>query len=802
MRPAGSLLRRVLGLGWGAVVIVASLAVGIGLNGAVYACFRAAFVRPYAFDRGHRLVEICQQERGYSGGDCVDSRADLQDLRQASRSYAAVTAYRLYLTSLSLGRGEQEVQVTEADQSFVVVTGIRPHIGRMFVREDFDYGAPPVCLLSDALWRRIFAGDPHVIGHSIHLGARDVRIVGIMPPEFAFPFNSPAFGAKGTGLWMPLPDGSAERAQRNVRAAARLKNNVGVRQAQAETSAVAADLAKRYAEDKEYTFELHRLDYDLDEQFGKTAEIVGVITALIFLLAVLNVNGVFLAEHFRRWPEWRVRAVLGATRWQLLRPYLAVSLVLAGAGGIMAALVAAVFLRTATAFVAGRLPHLDEAALDWRVLAFIAAVSGAAGLLCGIWPSVAAGLRAGRAAALTPYQGDSELTTRTATRARWILVTAQAGGAMALLSLAGMLLMHTRAAVTTDVGFRMDHLVNFTWTASKPSWSEIEHLRANLEAIPGVESVAFSRNTPLAGDFVAKFRLPATGSPDPGPEYPAYFNSVSGDYFNVLGIPLKAGRSFSEPENHKAGNPEVVVNEAFVRRFSPTVPVLGRRICLIQGDGPACKWGQIVGVASDVRDSGIFDPPDPAFYLPWEQNAQPALANLCLRTRIAPEAILGAVRRAVSRTSPTSHAFFIETVENLAREQVSSGIVILYGAAVAAAAAVLLALGGLYGTLSHAVNQSRREIGIRIAVGATPSVVAWHFAWHAGKWLTLGLALGVFSAIAMNQSARAGVYGLPALKPWVLAAAGTVLAAVSVPAVLLPVVEAVRLDPAAVLRYE
>jgi predicted permease len=547
---------------------------------------------------------------------------------------------------------------------------------------------------------------------------------------------------------------------------------------------------------------VHGLDHDLHEYFGKTAVITGIITALILILAVLNVNGILLAEHFRRSDERRLRVMLGATRWQLLRTFLAQSLVLSFAGGIVGACLAALFLRTAYGFLPSQLPHASEVVVDWRVLAFIIAVSAVAGVVSGMWPPLVAELRASRSAGLASYRRSGEAAPRSTAKARRVLVMAQVGGAMALLSLTGMLLAHMHAVATANVGFRTDHLVNFAWSPAKPSWSGLELLRRNLEAIPGVESVAFTQNTPLAGQFDQKFLLSAGGSPGEGTEYSAYFNSVSSDYFLVLGIPLRAGRFFSEQEEQPGGYPTVVVNEAFVRRFSPTLPVPGRRLCVRKGDGMACEWREIIGVAGDVRDSGIFDPPDPTFYLPWRQSTGPSGANVCVRTRIAPEGILGEVRRVVSRTSPGDHAFFIETVENLGRKQVSAGIVILSGAAVAAAAAILLAAGGLYGTLFNVVRQSRREIGIRMAMGATPSATTWHFISDAGKWVALGLALGIFGAIGMNQSAQAAVYGLPSLKLWVLAAAGTMVIVVSCLAVLLPLREAARLHPAEVLRHE
>lgn len=796
------LLRRTLSQRWGAVVIVASLAVGIGLNGALYAYFRAAFVRPYAFDPRHRLVEICQQQRAYRTGNCINSWPDVHDLREASQSYVAMTAYHVYGTSLPFGDDEHEVEIAEVDPNFTAVTGVHPRYGRTFGPEDFDQGAPLIGILSDALWKRGFLGDPRIVGSLIRIRARDVRVVGIMPPGFAFPFNSAAFGAEGTGVWMPLQSRNEKRTFRNLSVSALLKDGVSAQQAQAEASGVAARLANLYPEDKEYTFELHGLDYDLQNYLGKTVEIAGIITGLILILAVLNVSGILLAEHLRRREEWRLRVMLGATRWQLRRAFLAQSSVLSFAGGILGACLALLFPRTAITFLSNQLPHADEAVVDWRVLMFIVALSAVVGVASGIWPALVAGLRASCAGGFGPYEENREPGPRTTTKARWALVVAQVGGAMALLSLTAMLLAHIHSVATANVGFRADHLVNFVWTSTKPSWSGVELLRKNLDAIPGVDSVAFTQNPPLAGQFEQKFLLSGDGAPGEATEYSAYFNSVSRDYFQVMGIPLRAGRFFSDQEEQPGGYSTVVVNEAFVRRFSPTVPVLGRQLCVKDGEGRACDWRQIIGVAGDVRDSGIFDPPDPAFYLPWRQSSQPTAANVCVRTRIPPEAILGEVRRAVSRTSPTDRAFSIETVENIAEKQVSGGAVILYGALVGTAVTILLAAGGLYGTLFNVVMQSRRETGIRMAIGATASATTWHFIKNTGKWVALGLALGILGAIGMNQSARAAVYGLPSLKPWLVAAAGALLIVVSFLAVLLPLREAARLDPAEVLRHE
>lgn len=800
MRTARIIFRRILWQRWGTVVIVTSLAFGIGANGAMYALFRAVFVRPYSFDRRHQVVEICQQERGYTAADCVDSWPDLHDLREASQSYIAITAYRVYGATLFLGEDEKDVEITEADPNFSEVTGIRPRFGRMFGREDFAEGAPLVGIISDALWRRTFLGDPRIIGGLVHVRSQDVRVVGIMPPKFAFPFDNPAFGAKGTDVWIPSHNRNEKRTRRNLRAAALLKDGVSLGQAQAEASVVATRLASLHPEDKEYTFELNALGHDIREYFGKTAEIAGIVTGLIFLLAVLNVNGILLMEHLRRSGERRLMTMLGATKWQMLRTFLVQSLALSFAGGILAAGVAALFLRTAYKFLPSQLPHAGEAVVDSRVLAAMVVLSAVAGVVSGMWAPLMEELRS-----ITPggtRRVSREPGARTTANSRRVLVIAQVGGAMALLSLTGMLLAHMRAVATADVGFHIDHLVNFAWSPAKFSWGDVELLRKNLEAIPGVESVAFTHNTPLAGMFEQKFLLSRDGSPDESAQYSAYFNSVSSSYFHVLGIPLREGRFFSEQEDHPKGYPAVVVNEAFVRRFSPTLPALGRRLCLMTSDGSPCEWRQIIGVGGDVRDSGIFDPPGPEFYLPWRQSTQLGGANVCVRTRIAPEAILGEVRKAVARTSPRDRASVIETVGNLARRQVSAGIVILYGAAIAAAVIVLLAAGGLYGTLFNIVRQSRREIGVRMAMGATPSATTWHFFRSAGKWVGLGLALGVLGAIGMNHSTQAAVYGLPSLKLSVLVAAGTLVIVVSFLAVLLPLREAARLNPAEVLRHE
>jgi hypothetical protein len=253
MRAAKIIFRRILSQRWGALVIVASFAVGIGLNGAMYAFFRATFVRPYAFDQRHRLVEICQQQRGYAVGNCIDSWPDLRDLREAGQSYVAITAYHTYGATLSLGDDEKEVEITEANPSFTAVTGTRPRYGRMFGPEDFAQGAPLVGILSDALWKRSFLGDPRIIGSLVHVRSKDVRVVGIMPPEFTFPFDNPAFGTKGTDVWIPLRNWNEKRTWRNLSAAALLKDGVSAGQAEAEASVVATRLASVHSEDKEYT---------------------------------------------------------------------------------------------------------------------------------------------------------------------------------------------------------------------------------------------------------------------------------------------------------------------------------------------------------------------------------------------------------------------------------------------------------------------------------------------------------------------------------------------------------------------
>jgi predicted permease len=463
---------------------------------------------------------------------------------------------------------------------------------------------------------------------------------------------------------------------------------------------------------------------------------------------------------------------------------------------------AAIFLRLAYRFLSSQLPHAGEAVVDWRVLVFIVAMSAGVGMVSGVWPTLATDLRTGWDGRLAPRGRGHGPMPRTTAKARMVLVMAQVGGAMALLSLTIMLVAHMHAVAEMKVGFRTDHLVNFAWGRPGLSWSDVESLQKNLEAIPGVESVAFTQNTPLAGDFEKKFMLSGGSLPGTETERDAYFNSVSSNYFSVLAIPLLSGRFFSKLEEQPGAYPTVVVNEAFAQRFSPVQSILGRRICAINEDGTPCEWREIIGVAGDVRDSGIFDPPDPAFYLPGRQSSRPSGTNVCVRTRVAPEAILADVRKAVSRTSPDGHAFFLDTVEGIMQKEVSTGKVILFGAWVAAAATLLLAAGGLYGTLFNIVRHSRRETGIRMALGATPATTIWHFVKNAGKWVGLGVALGAFGAVALNQSAEAAVYGLPSLKPWVLAASGALVILVSFVAVFFPLREAAHLNPAEVLRHE
>jgi putative ABC transport system permease protein len=806
------------------LVAILSLALGIGANTTIFTFLNAIVLRPLPYPEPDRIV-IVQERSLLRDGALPAHPFNFLQWQQRARSFESMALLQTIPFNAMGPDGADQVMAIMTTPDLFRVFGVSPWLGRWLTADDAisHADANGVLVVSYEFWQRRFGGDPAAIGRSLIVNGHASQIVGVAPPAFRvatiaadvyvpMPADQIRLGSRSFFCFARLRSHTdavarvdpAERASTSANATVRANTvgDVDVAAAQAELTAMAAQLAREAAIDKDMGVTVTRLhDYLVQNSRGTLALLMGVV-AMVLLIACLNLASLLLTRGIGRQSELAIRASLGAGRLRLVRQLVVESLVIAFAGGALGLLFAqgAVTMLIALARNAITFGRDEAIAPDWHVLVFTIGLSTLTALLFGLLPAWSA-CRVDPQIALRERGRGGSGGGRRHTQFRSLLVIGEVAIAVMLLVGAGLLLRTFAKMLQVDLGFRPDHVLTtglFLGGGDASTRANlVEQMLQRLEAVPGVTSASTIRFPPMAGDNSGSgFRFIDEGSAA-SPSQVTEVSLVSRGYFTTLGIPVLQGRAFGAQD--RLGSPRVaMVNRAFVRRFCADGRALGRRI-LVQWTDEAPT--EIIGIAGDVSYHVLTTEPKPTVYLVHAQ-APGYVTKLVVRTTGDPIALAAAVRREVQAVDPTRSVSAMKTMaeyvdESLARPR-------LYAAMLAAFAALALLLAGigLYGLMAYAVSQRTHEIGIRMALGAprrsiTRAVVT------QGAWLAaIGLTIGIAAAVLLTRLLQNLLFGVTPTDAATYALVAIVLAAVSLIAAYVPARRAARVDPMIALRCD
>jgi putative ABC transport system permease protein len=785
-------------------VVVVILAVGIGANTAIFSVVNATLLRPLPYLHPEQLVQVKEELTRDSQREVREFIGDAELLawQRENRVFAALAGYNVTESTLIGGERAQRIRCGKVTAGFFSLLGVQLSLGRTFLPEEDQPGAPPTAILTHDLWQSCFGADPAIIGKTILLDERSHTIVGVLPPGFQF--------VETFALYVPLvlterpafgPGGGPSFGRPGPSVLGRLRPQISPAQAQANLDALSQANAEPGQPSRVLLVNLH-------EQVAGGAKLslyvlLGAV-GFVLLIACANVANLLLARVTSRQREIAVRAAVGAGRWRIVRQLLVESILLAllgGAGGLLLTYVGMHWLRS---FSAVNLPQFTRVHVDRWVLAFTMLVALATGLIFGLIPAwetsqvrLVESLKEG---------GRGATQGRSSRRLRSVLVASEVGLALVLLIGAALLLKSFLILQGIDPGFRADRLLSLTVQLSSSRYPQ-PHLQATyfeealgrLGAIPGVEAVAASVSPPLThGGLGLSFQ--AEGRPVSerlGPDSFVQLDMVSAGYFRVLGISLRSGRFFTEQDRRGAPG-VVIINETLARRFFPDEDPLGKRI---QGSFGAPEWLTIVGVVGDVHQHGVAVKTGLQCYLPYVQ-AGFLRMSIVVRTAGDPLRLAASVRHQIESVDRDQPVFDVQTLEQRLSDQMAPRRTKMILLGTFALLATALAAVGIFAVISYTVAQRTHEMGVRLALGAQGGHILKLVLKQAMVMTLAGVGGGLLVSLWLTRYMASLLYGVKPADPLTFAAVGVLLLGVALLACLLPAWRAAQVDPVVALRGE
>ena len=772
-----------------ATVGILTLALGIGANVAIFGVVDTVLLRPLPFSQPEQLVAFTASDTKTGAEYEILGMPDIQDLRAEKDLFVGVVAYQ---TATAVLRGDQTVERVKARQvaaEFFPMLGVRPQMGRWLSSED----PPATVVLGHDFWRRRFGADTNVIGRTLELGDTRHEIVGVMPAGFDFPARA--------DMWTPLTvrPFMTQRGVRALQAVGRLKQGTTVTEANIRLAAwstrMASDFPRSHATIRTRVLPLR--DVLLGNRKLPLLVIFGAGVAIL-LIAVTNVAALTSVRGAQRRAELSIRASLGAGRGHVVRLIMAESAVLAAAGGAAGIVVAYLTLRALIPLIPEGLPRVEYVSLDGRVIVFAVVVTVVTALLFGLLP-------AREASRFDMYRSLKDGTSGGIGNARSplrsVLVTAQVAVTLVLVTVAALLLNSFARLRTVDIGVDTENVVTFALQGTAPAseYSRIsDEVLARLQSHPDVRAAARSSVTPLRGfSITGAFRVEgSTENVSARAEDDASLNLVSADYFEIFRIPLVSGRPFEATD--RAGAPDVVlINETLARRFFNGNGI-GRRISI---PGRGDRYAEIVGIVRDVHQVSPGRPPRPEVYRPLAQsNARPW--HFSVRTVESPARLLADIPGLVRSVNDRFFPDRLATAEQLVWEAVSEERFRTLLVSAYSGLAIVLAIVGVYGVIAFTVARRRREIGLRLALGAETSTIFRMIVRQGFAPCLGGLAVGTIASAGVVGLMRGILFEVSPWDPVTFAAAAVLVVMAGLFACSLPASRAARLDPVVALRYE
>lgn len=794
VRFGGRVLKRTPAFSATAIIV---LALGIGMNTAMFSAVKAVLLSALPYPEPERMVQLNQTAE--NGHLMNVSNLDFRDWRAQNHTIEAMAAYGVDAVTISGDLAARRARMAAVGSGFFRVMATGPAIGRTFSADEQKPGGPPRLVLGYELAQSVFGAAANAIQKTVRINGMLFTVIGVMPPNFDFPQNAQ--------IWLPndlFPDNTA-RSAHNYRIVGRLKQGVTVRQAQSDMDIVAARLAKEYVDDQHEGIRVTSL-YDSLVGGVRPALLVllGAVT-LVLLIACVNVFNLLLVRAAARRREMAMRGALGAGGRRVIRQLLTESVLLAAAGGLGGLALAEVAVTILRTLAPAGIPRMQNLAIDGGVLSFTAGLSILVGMLFGVLPALESS-RVDVNDALRQGAGKGEGHSQK----RWSqgLVVGQVALAMVLLSGASLLIKSywKLAHVETGLASRGVYVSDVTWLASADGNSvDGAYVRRvgglileRTKELPGVQAVAFISGLPFKGAPDGSFEIEGRPLPADPHLYPdASYRMATPDYFRAFGLPILKGRGFTQED--QAGAQQVaIVNQAFEKEFFSTGEALGKRIRFLGFDRKP-QFMTIVGVVPDVRGEGLARPVFPEVYADYFQHADTRMdATLVVR---GPSSLQSEIERIVT-SSNRSTAVNFESMDGLifgtiARERFQTALLALF-----AACALLLAVVGVYGLLSYTVARRTSEIGVRMALGADRTGIVRLVLRQGGVLVAAGVTLGLIGSLLATRILKSMLYQVSITDPWALLAVVASFTVAAFAGCYLPARRASQIDPSEALRAE
>jgi predicted permease len=779
-----------------------TLGLGIGANAAVFSIIYAVMFRPLPYAHPERLVSIQSRiTTGGTGSDLV-SYPNFFDWRSRNSAFAGITAYHDDDFSLQNSGGAEHLDGEVVSWDLFSVLGIKPIIGRGFLPDE-ESGGTHVVVLSYDLWARQYNADPNLIGHSITIDKQTYTVVGVAPKSFRFPVQN-----SRVALWttiahdaLPVDDNpplTTVRGARTLDIIARLKPGTTIQAAQTQMDGLAAALAQQYPADNIRLAGVY-IQTELDELTGGTKRplyiLLGAVT-LVLLIACANIAGLLLLRTTERWRELAMRTALGAGRFRVIRQLLTENLVLAILGSAAGLFFCFLSSRFLIKFAVDSIPRIAQSAVDLQVFAFLAVLS----IITAVLFSLPAAMQIAKFDFIASLKTSTAQGTLKQDNLRNSMVVAQIAIGLVLLSGATLLISSLMNLEKQDIGVRTDHLLTFT-VGSAESQSGVgkqatfyPELLDKLDHTPGIISAGATYPLPLTGDQLDMAfdiqGLPTSRSSRPRSD----MAFITPGYFATAGISIIQGRDFMRSDDAKS-QAVFIVNKAFADKFFPDENPIGKRI----RGGSTLR--EIVGVVGNARQSALNPAPEPIGYLPFYQMPG-APVSVVVHTSLPPPSIEPTIRAVLSSLDQQAPVYEVRTIQDLLSAQIVEPR--LYGILISifAGLALTLTVVGLYGAMAYSVSRRKRDIGIRIALGATRRNVASMILWQASLLMLLGIFLGLVGAFSSTALLRNMLYGIAPADPMAFLIACAVMSIAGGIAAYLPARRAAAIDPMKALRSE
>jgi putative ABC transport system permease protein len=802
------------------VLTVLALALGIGATTAIFAVVNGVLLRSLPYRDDGRLVNVWTFNTKENQPRYPLSPANFLDFQKMNTTLDGLEGYFTFVTPSQL---QAETGTEVAYSVFVTANlfnmlGRTAAMGRVFALGE-DNG---VTVLGDGYWRRRFGADPNIVGKTITLNNLPFQVIGVMPPDFVFPYSGmlgPSGFTRVTGvdMWLPIAFSGpmalnnrmltqSGQIVRNVHwfgGIGRLKAGVSPERAEADMKTIAAQLEQEYpGTNKGFSATVVP---SIDQSVGTIRPALLILLAgigFVLVMASVNVANLLLARSIAREKELATRAALGAARGRIARQLLTESVLFAIAGGIVGMFVMWFTLQGLIALAPAGLPRMNEVSIDWRVLLASGLTTMLTGLLIGLLPAMSSASVNPQASLQDASRGTVGGALRR--RARSGLVVAEVALAVAITTGAVLLLRSFVSVTNVNPGFDTANVL--TWqmnipqrlTANADRLAFYRDFFARMEALPGVMSVGGTTRVPLGSTSVST-TVQIEGRPLPAAELPeVQFRRAMHNFFGTMGIPIRRGRGFNDSDGPTAP-PVAVINETMARKLFPNQDPVGQHVRM--GPNPTGPWTTIIGVIGDIKHGGLEEEMQPELYITYLQGA-PVGPFIVLRTSGDPAALAETVRAEVRNIDKTIPIYDMRTMSTLRSESVSTRRFVMLIVAAFGALALGLAAIGVYGVMSLIVSERTREVGVRLALGAEPSQLLTMIVGQAAKLAGIGVVIGIAAALPLAPFLDSQLYGVKSFDPATFVSVPLALIVIAALAALVPARKAMRVDPVTALRFE